>query len=578
MAPSLLQRRLQLALVCTCAALAFANTLANGFVWDDALLVQSNPWLDGPQHLGDIFGTHFWGFASRADLSRNYYRPLVHVTLMLCRAAFGLKPWGYHLVMLLGHVAVSGLVYRVALLFTGERSSEGRPGGHLAALAAGLLFAVHPIHTEAVAWVASINDVALAVGLLLALYLMGTSAPGLTLRCALAGLAFLAALLFKEPAVLLPGMVAVWDVARGGRAWSLRQWVGRYAPLGVALAVYAGLRLHALAGVARTVHHSSLGTVGYVVNALPLLAQHLGALVLPLELNSFHVFEPAASPWAPEVLSGLAALAGLVIVAAVLWRRSPPALVALTWCLLPLLPVLYIPALGSNTFAERYLYLPSVGFVLLVGMGLEALGRRRVVLGALAVGVLVGGVATARRNTVWHDNLSLWLDVQAKSPEAPQIHEGLGLALLDKGRVAEAIAHLEHAPLDSAPAQRNLGVAYAREGRLADAERLLGQAVRLEPDNAGAWSNLCLVHKNLKQLERALEECGTAARLAPHLPEVRTSLGQVQLLSGRLDEAEQSLDAALALKPDFTPARRLRERLALERQRAANPPGSAANP
>ena len=139
MAPSPLQRRLQLALVCACAALAFANTLANGFVWDDVLLVQSNPWLEGPQHLGDIFTTHFWGFASRADLSRNYYRPLVHVTLMLCRAAFGLKPWGSHLVMLLGHVAVSGLVYRVGLLFAGEHSSEGRPGGHLAALAGSLI-------------------------------------------------------------------------------------------------------------------------------------------------------------------------------------------------------------------------------------------------------------------------------------------------------------------------------------------------------------------------------------------------------------------------------------------------------
>lgn len=567
------QRWLQLALVCVCAALAFANTLANGFVWDDVLLVQSNPWLEGPQHLGDIFGSHFWGFASRADLSRNYYRPLVHVTLLLCRAAFGLQPWGYHLVMLLGHMAVSGLVYRVALLF-----SEQRPGGWLSALAAGLLFAVHPIHTEAVAWVAAINDVALALFVLLALYLMRTSAPGLTLRCVLAGLAFLAALLFKEPAVLLLGMVGVWDVARGGRAWSLRQWLGRYAPLAIALALYAGLRLHALAGLGRTVRHSNLGLGGYVLNALALLAQYLGALALPLELNSFHVFEPVASPWAPQVLSGLAALGGLVIAAAVFWRRAPQALVALSWCLLPLLPVLYIPALGSNAFAERYLYLPSVGFVLLVGMGLEALGRRPVVLGALAVGVLAGGIATAKRNTVWHDNLSLWLDVQAKSSEAPQIHEGLGLALLDKGRVTEAIAHLERAPRDSAPAQRNLGVAYAREGRFQEAEAMLQQAVRLEPDNAGAWSNLCLVHKNLKQLERALEECGNAARLAPDLPEVRTSHGQVLLLAGRLDEAEQSLQAALSLKPDFIPARRLLERLARERQRAANPPGSAANP
>jgi tetratricopeptide (TPR) repeat protein len=563
----------QLALVCACAALAFANTLTNGFVWDDALLVQSNPWLDGPEHLGDMFGSHFWGFASRGDLSRNYYRPLVHVTFLLCRAFSGLQPWGYHLVLLLGHVVTSGLVYRVGLLF-----SEPRQSGSLAALAAGLLFAVHPVHTEAVAWVSAVNDVAMTGLLLLALLLLMRAGPGLSPRAALAGVCFLCALLFKEPAVLLVGMVGVHDLVRGGRAWSLRQWVGRYAPLALALGVYAALRLHALAGLGRTVHHTRLGLLGYVLNAPPLLARYLGALVLPLELNAFHVFQPVDSPWAPEVLAGVAALVGLALAAVLFWRRAPSAFLALAWCLLPLLPVLYIPALGRNTFAERYLYLPSVGFVLLVGVGLEVLERRglasrRLLLGALAGVVLVGGLATAARNTVWHDNLSLWLDTQAKSPEAPEIHEGLGLALLEKGKAAEAIPHLERAPRGNAPLLRNLGLAYAMAGRMPEAEATLREAVRLEPDNAGAWSNLCLVHRKLGQLSLALEECEHAARLAPQLPEVRTSLGQVLLQAGRLDEAEQTLQAALALKPDFVPARRLLERLAKERQRQTPTPG-----
>lgn len=567
--------------MCACAALAFANTLANGFVWDDLLLIQSNPWLDGPQHLGDIFGSHFWAFSSQVNLSRNYYRPLVHVTFLLCRGFSGLQPWGYHLVLLLGHVVASGLVYRVGLLL-----SERRQAGTLAALAAGLLFAVHPIHTEAVAWVSAVNDVAIGVGVLLALYLMMTSGPGLSSRCALAGLVFLCALLFKEPAVLLPAMVVVHDLSRGGRSWSLRQWMGRYAPLALALLVYAALRLHAMAGLGRTLHHTKLGTVGYVVNALPLLAQYLGALVMPLELNAFHVFQPVESPWAPQVLAGGAALAGLAIASAVLWRRAPSAFVALAWCLLPLLPALYIPALGKNTFTERYLYLPSVGFVLLVGLGLEALERRgtasrswRLLLrGGLAGVVVAGGLATATHNRVWRDNLSLWRDVQAKSPEAPEIHAGLGLALLEKGKTREAVAHLERAGDTSAPARRNLGLAYARAGRMQDAEAMLQEAIRLEPDNAGAWSNLCLVHKNLKQLARALEECETAARLEPQLAEVRTSFGQVLLLAGRLDEAEQHLRAALALEPDLPPARRLLDLLAQKRQRAAEPPPDAASP
>lgn len=569
--PSPRKHGFPLALVCACAALASANTLLNGFVWDDALLVQSNPWLEGTRHLGDIFGSHFWSFSSRTDLSHNYYRPLVHVTLLACHALFGLKPWGYHLVCLLGHVGVSALVYRVGRVLC-ERASRGP----LAALAAGLLFAVHPIHTEAVAWVSAINDVFMTLGVLLALWLLMTSRPGLTRASVLAGLAFLGALLFKEPAVLLVGMVAVSDLCLEGRGWSRRQWLGRYAPLAAALVLYAGLRLHALAGLGRTLHHAKLGALGTVLNAPALLAQYLGALVLPLELNAFHVFEPVDSPVAPSALAGVAALAGLVLGGAVLVRRAPAAFVALTWCVLPLLPALYIPALGSNAFAERYLYLPSVGFVLLVGLGLEALERqgrvpRAVLLGGLGAGVLVGAIATFERDTVWHDNLSLWLDAQAKSPEAPEIHEGLGLALLERNQLPEAILHLERAGSTSAPARRNLGLAYARAGRLPEAEAMLREAVRLEPDNGGAWGNLCLVHKNLKQLPLALEECEHAVQLEPRLPEVRASLGQVQLLTGRLDEAEQTLQTALALKPDFTPARRLLERVAQERRNPARP-------
>ncbi|OJH39953.1 hypothetical protein BON30_12790 [Cystobacter ferrugineus] len=557
--------------MCVCALLTYANTLANGFVWDDVVLIQTNPWLEGPEHLGRILGSHFWAFHDEAGVSQNYYRPLVHLTFMLCHALFGFQPWGYHLVSLLGHVAVSGLVYQVGWVLCARRQM-----GPFAALAAGLLFAVHPIHTEAVAWAASVNDVGMTLGIMLALWWLMTSGPGLTLRAALAGLAFLFALLFKEPGILLLGMVGVYDVVLAGRAWSPRQWVGRYLPLAVALALYAALRLPAMAGLGRTLHHTKLGTGGLILNAFPLVAQYVGALVLPLELNAYHVFVPAESLGDPRVLSGLAALVGLGIVALVLWRREPSAFVALAWCLGCLLPLLYIPALGKNAFSERYLYLPSVGFVLFVGWGLEALLQHRPasrpwLVGALAVGVLGGGVASARRNQVWHDGYSLWSDTESKSPEEPSVQGALGLALIDRGQFSEAIAHLERDRPGSATVRKNLGLAYARMGRLREAEAELQEVVRMKPEDASAWANLCLVHKNLKQWSSAREECETAVRLEPQAPEPRVSLGQVLLSMGHLDEAEQHLREALARRPGFVPARRLLERLERERQRAEPP-------
>ncbi|PTL75709.1 tetratricopeptide repeat protein [Vitiosangium sp. GDMCC 1.1324] len=577
-APSSRQRRLQLALVCVCAALAYANTLGNQFAWVDALLIESNPWIRDFQHLGDIFGSDLWASSPELGLSRNYYRPLVHVTFLLCRAVFGLKPWGYHLLLLVGHVIVSGLVYQVGWLFCTRRQT-----GPLAALAAGLLFAVHPIHTEAVAWISSVNDVAMVMGMLGAACWMMTSGPGLTGRGILAGLALLFALLFKEPAVLLPAMLFVYDFVTGGRAWSLRQWMGRYAPLLVALVLYAALRLPALSGSPRTLHHMSLGTWGLILNIPPLLAQYLGGLVLPLELNAVHVFTPIASPADPHLLAGVGALVGIVLVAILLWRHAPTAFVALAWCLLAMVPQLYIPALGVNAFAERYLYLPSVGFVLLVGWMVEALERRRPearpwLLGGLATVVVAGGVVTALRNRVWYDDLSLWSDTASKSPEEISVQAGLGTALLKRGQVAQAIEHLERARMSGPDVLNDLGLAYAQTGRLPEAETVLREAVRLKPGEAGTWLNLCLVLKNLKQLPQALESCETAARLKPRMPEIRTSLGQVLWLQGRVSEAEQQLQEALALKPDSASARRLLERIAQDRKRDSERPRVEARP
>lgn len=269
--------------------------------------------------------------------------------------------------------------------------------------------------------------------------------------------------------------------------------------------------------------------------------------------------------------------------ALILWRHAPTAFVALVWCLLTMVPQLYIPVLGTNAFAERYLYLPSVGFVLLVGWALEELERQRPtarpwLLGGLALVAVAGGVATALRNRVWYDDLTLWRDTASKSPEDASVQAGLGTALLRQGQSSEAITHLELARMRRPDVLNDLGTAYAQAGRLPEAETVLREAIRLNPEVAGTWLDLCLVLKNLKQLPQALEACETAARLKPHLPEIRTSLGHILWLQGRVGEAEQQLQEALAVKPDFAPAHRLLERIARERTRDSERPRDEARP
>ncbi|HZI14231.1 MAG TPA: hypothetical protein VE153_27935, partial [Myxococcus sp.] len=161
--------RLRTGLVALAALAVFCGSLANDFVYDDVSLVLENPWLRSAEGLREAFSQPLFGYVddlTEQDLGAGYYRPLAHVTYFLLRAVFGTAPWGYHLFLVLAHVLTSVLVawlLRASLV-------RGRPGGaaEWAALAGALLFALHPIHTEAVAWVSGWMDVGVALAVLLA--------------------------------------------------------------------------------------------------------------------------------------------------------------------------------------------------------------------------------------------------------------------------------------------------------------------------------------------------------------------------------------------------------------------------
>ncbi len=200
--------RFPLLVIIAVSMAVYANALWNGFVYDDGFLVLDNPWIKDVKFLPDIFLSEAWGFIQGEPNS--YYRPMMHVIYSLDYSLFGLKPWGFHLVNIIFHAGSSVLVFLIARTLFSENKYPSRfisiP------LMAGVLFAVHPIHTEAVVWVSGVQDLSYAFFCLLSLYLYLRSDSRFNANYYLSVLAFFLGTLCKEPAITLPGLLIAYDL------------------------------------------------------------------------------------------------------------------------------------------------------------------------------------------------------------------------------------------------------------------------------------------------------------------------------------------------------------------------------
>lgn len=546
----------------------FAGTLLNGFVYDDVQLVLENPWPRTLAGLRESFGQPLFGFlesSTAQDARHSYYRPLMHVWLFVLRQGFGLQPWAYHLTLMLAHAAASLLVlWLLRACLSSARSASGEGAGAWAVLGGALLFALHPVHTEAVAWVSGAMDVGMALAMLVAARLW-LPAPATPRRALGAGLAWLVGLLFKETAFVLP--VLLWALERATASaqerggWSIQ--ARRHGLLGLGGAAYAVLRLSALGGALPG--RGAERTSSALASVLAFPADLGGKLLWPSPLAVLSPGGPVAS-WADaRVVAGGLLLLGLLGLAVWAWRRDARvAQAGLFWLALPAAPALALQARGVDAYAERYLYLPSIGFVLLVGLGLRG-ALLRWPGGARTLRLASGGVLavftalTLAYVPAWRDDLSLWTYVQAHVVDRPLIHAKLGDLHLNAGRLDAALPELELAasglPGDFR-VHNNLAVAYAKAGRMREARQEFERTARLMPDNPVAWHNLGLVSRREGDLETAIARFRDALRLAPRRVDSLLELGRTLLKAGRAAEAVAPLEEALRLEPGLAPARK----------------------
>ncbi|MBI4577372.1 MAG: tetratricopeptide repeat protein [Planctomycetes bacterium] len=494
---------------------------SNGFVdYDDPAYVTANPRVqDGPT----VDGLR-WALTAR---TASNWHPLTWLSHMLDCRLHGLDPRGHHLSSVFCHALAAVLLYGALGRLTG--------GWWSSALAAAL-FALHPLRTESVAWVAERKDVlsgALGFACLLAWsrYLERPAPGRYVAPLALHALALAAKpMLVTLPCLLL--LLDLWPARRLGRGPA--RLVLEKLPFLALSAASSWLTWQAQHAGNATVDLAAYPVGVRVSNAAVSCVAYLGQALWPAGLVVFYPHPEARIDPTRVALAaaGLALATALALAAA---RRRPWWTVGWLWYLGTLVPVIGLVQVGAQARADRYTYLPLVGLAWALAWEAAALARRglaaRAAVAAASLAALAALVPlTHAQVAVWRDTGTLFRHALAATEENWLAHNALGDHLRKEDRLDEAAGEFRAAlvvwPL-YAEAHNNLGGVLALQGRLDEAAAHLGEAVRIKPRYADAHSNLGVVLASL----------------------------------GRRDEAERHLREALTLDPDHERARTQLERL-----------------
>jgi tetratricopeptide (TPR) repeat protein len=554
------------ALLLAATVVAYGNSLSGPFVFDDVGAIVENPYVRRLWPLTEALSA-----PPQATVAG---RPLVSLSLAVNYAIGGLDVRGYHLVNLAIHLLCGWLVYGVVRrTLLGPKLVEGPGrGARGVAFACALIWLVHPLCTETVNYVVQRTESIMAAFYLATLYAAVRAAASKRSGAwsLVAVIACAAGMASKEAMVTAPVAVLLHD--RAYLPGTLREIVRRrwrlYAGLAATWLVLAAIM--ATGPRSKTVGLSlGVSALDYAKNQAVLVAEYLRTAVWPHPL----VFDYGyARPLPDGVATPFVVLvAALALGAAILYWRRPTVGYPAVWVFLVLAPTSSIVPIVSEVGAERRMYLPLAGLVVLfVALGREGLGRlgragaRWPATGVSAAGaasvVLLSGVlawATHSRNVDYRSAESLWRTAVAARPGNPRAHNNLGHALHLQGRPRDAIPHYRTAlDLDERYSQAhfNLGVALADLGRTDAAMEAYRRALELNPELARAHHNLGSELANRGRLQAAIPHFREAVRHAPAWAPARHKLGRALNLSGDSARALEELAEAVRLDPDHREA------------------------
>lgn len=553
------------ALVFVVVLALYSNTLSNSFVFNDSTLVIQNPYIVGMRSWPKLFTHGFWP----EELGQKLYQPLTMLTYGINLRFLGhMNPSPYHVVNVLLHAVNSALVCALVLALFGQQR-------RLFALAAGLIFAVHPIQVDAVAPIYGRAELLAAFFYLLTLFLWTRTDParplekntGLALGC------FALGLFSKESAISLPvaALLCDWILGRLCRE-NMQALAIRYAGLVIVVVLYLMLRVHALGMLTSAQAFNSEAllrqslpspfTVGFgerLATACSVLGRYALLLVWPARLSPDYSY--AAVMVTKSVVAVLVPVMGaLATIVAAIWlmRRNQPAAFGILFFWLAYSVISNFFMSTGAWIAERFLYLPMVGVAVVAGLGAEWIAKR-VRPDAVAMGLLAGVFAllagrTFLRNRDWRDGPTLWASAMRAQPRNVVALHNWGEMLLATGKPSEAVPVFESA-LKIAPeladSESALSRALLQLQKFDDAAAAARQALTLRPNFARAYNNLALALMSKGDYAGGIEQLRAATRVDPEFYDAWNNLGVALFNTGKFEEAIEAYKKSLAIYPGY---------------------------
>ena len=573
-------------LICILVALAYGNSLWNGFALDDKLIIQTNPLIRTLRNIPTLFISHYWEGASISGQERSHalYRPFVLTTYTVNYMVSGLRAWPFHLTNILIHLGVVLTLYGIAL-----RLALGWP----AALVTALVFAVHPLNSEAVTNLVGRAELLMALGVLMAFYwdlgknAVQTSATKVSL---LSVGAFALGVFSKEQAIMLVGLLIIADGMRRndgrGQAWWRIFWDARFryfAYLMIA-AVYLVTRT---AVVGMTLPPSSnirnplsvIEPTLSLINAVKVAGTYLWLSVWPERLSADYSYNAIAithTPLDPAVWgSALLWILLFVMGAVAFFKRQRSMAIGTAITFLFFLPAANLIVHIGTIMGERLFYLPLAGLCLVLGTGWHWSAQRLARAGASRYAPFIGvGVTmlvlvpltlrTIIRNKDWESSYTVVASAIQARPDNARAHAMLGSLHRQRGALDKALEELE-AALTIVPRYIELPI-FARRyggllidlGRVQEAIAVMEAATRANPEREKdpfIQRALAVAYERNNDLVMAATARKRAITTSQAIPRTSSELfvldygelARIYTLQGRTAEARQALNTSLKL-------------------------------